>query len=85
MSRQIRRHHEQRLKKVRESYWGDYGEFKRNDPKLAGHKLSAPKPQSSCMCCINPRILEGESRQELKNTESYKEMIKEHLENSSLL
>lgn len=65
MSRAERRRRTARIRKRREIYWGDHGEGKRpQDGRLLGKKLSAPKPQSNCMCCMNQRILDGPTRQE---------------------
>lgn len=78
--RAIRRHHQNRLKKKRSVYWGDFGtkrQERRDDKRLCGLKLSSPKQKSGCVCCINPRKYCGPTRQELKSEMSYQELIKE--------
>lgn len=57
-----RRFKDRCIKKKRRDYWG-YND----NPKLSGKKLNAPKPTSSCMCCCNRRLVEGDTRQEKKS------------------
>jgi hypothetical protein len=56
-----RRHHQRRLKKKRREYWGA---AHTDDARVTGKKYAAPKPQSTCMCCMNARAIEGLTRQE---------------------
>ena len=37
-----------------------------DDAKATGKKYAAPKPQSTCMCCMNQRAIDGPTRQECK-------------------
>lgn len=65
MRRAERRRVRELLKLKRRRYWGDYGEDDRPQTgRITGLKLSAPKPTSSCMCCMNQRKLYGPTRQE---------------------
>jgi len=64
MNRANRRRKDALVKKKRKKYWGGW---KQDDPVATGKKASAPKPISTCACCINRRVIDGETRQELKH------------------
>jgi len=63
--REIRRHHDQRLKAKRRKYWGGrWG--KELDGRLLGKCHNCPQPCSN-ECCGNQRKWYGPTRQELKH------------------
>jgi hypothetical protein len=69
MTRAIRRHHYDRLKKKRKLYWGGYDYP--NDEKTLGKIVSTPQ-MCSRYCCGNPRRHRGEvTLQEKRCTEAY--------------
>ena len=70
--RSIRRHHYNRLKQSRKHYWG--GEDEQSDVTL-GIKISAPKPVSTCQCCINPRKNGHITKQEQLSKLNFKEQL----------
>ncbi len=63
-----RRHHIERLKKKRQSYWG---RDLTKEPKYLSMVVSTPKVGSTCLCCMNQRKVEGLTIQERKAIDSY--------------
>lgn len=62
--RAIRRHHRDRLKARRRSYWA---EACKNDPRRLGIAIDTPKP-CSCLMCRNARPYAGPTIQELRQS-----------------
>ena len=65
MSRALNRHHAQRLRKRRASYYTTGGQS--DDPRAVGIAARTPKP-CSCWMCRNKRQDEGPALEERRNT-----------------
>lgn len=81
-SRALRRHHIQRLKRVRKHYWGfgrHYGTegHSKMDARQLGKVVQNPHPCSCAMCCNVRRIHGDLTRAEIRYSINYREQLDE--------